>query len=1852
MAGIQKNRVFDRAALEELLQQTEQLLNSAKEVSESLQDEMQQLQELSMEVPAEAAHPAMGARAGELSGKIGDTVAEIEKTQTAIRENLEKLIQQVPMNDALSAAALKTITSTTAGMVAMAEELKAMVRQGSLHMGMDEFQRQVEDFGNRWKGAAAAAGLKMLAAATFMKGLVEYSRFSRDPVNLSTGNLYYEKEDIRLKAVMPLVFRRYYNAMDKGSSALGPGWSHSHAEAVHENKDGSLTLHMEDGKDITLEKDSAETGKIGETYRDTRSGKETVTKTKDGYRYEDRKTRHTLTFDREGRLQKREDKNGNHISYRYDENGRLTCAAVCPAQAQQEGTPGRTGQGQTQPAGTAAADTPMTMSADTPDAEPSAYLDFTYDKDGLLRTLTDHTGRTVTYFPMDGILNEVTDPMGHTTTYRYTQDKRLRMVKNPRAVMTLRNEYDEHGRITRQRFPDKSEMAYAYDDTKNTTTLTERNGAVTTYGQDDRLRNTRTAYQDGSEERDTYDGKDNRTSHIDRNGHTTWYRYDAGNRLTGIVNAMGQKTTITYDENDHPVSVRMEGQELLRSTYDRKGNLTGRSDALGRTTSYTHDHRGLPTAIKAPDGSQTSLTYDEKGNITAITDPYGAVTAYEYDDLGRITATTGPAGDRTTYTRDPMDRIRTVTDPAGNTREYTYNESGKVTKIRDFDGNEETITYNSMNRPECLTDKEGRQTIRRYDSMWNVAEEVSPTGAVTRYTYDQNNRLKRVELYENENASPATLQEHTYDPAGNLLCTKAGVYTQQNPAQEKTATQQQTGTDKGQQGQQDTPADMSVMTSMAYTYDALDRPVSATDADGNTTRYAYDPLGNLTTVTDPNGNTMTFRYNAAGELTEKTDIHGCTTRYTYNSLGQVTAVTDPDGNTTTHGYAPGGRLLKTTYPGGSSLTYTYDAGGRVKTRQHSSGYTRTYTYDSLGRITEVKSSKNQKKTYTYDPMGNVTAATDANGNTTRYTYTMSGRLATVTDPMGHTTEYTYVPLDNLLAITQKRTDRQTGGTDRAQTEEHHTTVYERDPFGRVTGTTDPLGRTEHYRYDALGRPVWKKDRDGNETTTAYTMTGQTAGIRYADGTTVEMQYDALNRLTRVKDSLGTTCIKRDRTGRITAVTDPNGQTVSYEWGALGERKSTTYPDGQQTAYTYDSLQRLTAMHIRKQEDGTQHDRNSTEDPQTITYRYDPEGRLTEKTLPGGIRTTWQYDREDGLPVSLTHTDKNGVLDHYTYAYDPMGNKTAVTRQRRGLPRESGAYTYTYDPIGRLAAVAKDGTPLRDYAYDPFSNRAHMTDHHKGSATAYTYDAADRLTASEETTREGVTRKTYEYDHRGNLTKELQAGIPVHTYAYNAMDRLEKAWSHTPDGAVQTEAVYHYNGLGQRVGKSRYTGAAGQTTGTMGQPADSMTAAVHEDYLLDLTRPYHNLLSVTRNDGAPAQTLYWDSNAAAMEENGTFHYYLQDEMGSPLRVSGYDSTDSMADGNHDTAAAYLTYGYDEFGNDLARTTGKELEEAGIPSPYTMQGEGQPFGYTGYRYDTLGATYFAQAREYDPQTGRFHAQDVIAGNGAVPVTLNRYGYCWGNPVSFTDYDGMKGYYFYDPLTYTGVDHNGNTYTADIDKIVNADIKNLEEVYDTTIELIPMNSQFNKEYTTFSDAWNSMDDSSEEIDVVVIMTHANNDYFVTDSVMNGDSRETTAEMYRGDIANLDDKNIDTLLLLGCSMGIKDQLAGSKDRNNEGADFSNNCLASQFYQKDHRKTIGQVIAANGSVMHGTDSEGKRIIYAIPNGLAGTENAAFRRCYIDENGQFKVDEEIDIRLYMGDISDKGYEGICEQDGKKYDKKK
>lgn len=100
------------------------------------------------------------------------------------------------------------------------------------------------------------------------------------------------------------------------------------------------------------------------------------------------------------------------------------------------------------------------------------------------------------------------------------------------------------------------------------------------------------------------------------------------------------------------------------------------------------------------------------------------------------------------------------------------------------------------------------------------------------------------------------------------------------------------------------------------------------------------------------------------------------------------------------------------------------------------------------------------------------------------------------------------------------------------------------------------------------------------------------------------------------------------------------------------------------------------------------------------------------------------------------------------------------------------------------------------------------------------------------------------------------------------------------------------------------------------------------------------------------------------------YYLQDHLGSPIRLLG--------DKENDTPLAY-----DEFG---------------VPVIGMGGNSGNPFGFTGYQVDYVSGLYYAQARYYEPKVARFGAEDPI-GNG-----VNWYTYCENNPVVFIDPLGL--------------------------------------------------------------------------------------------------------------------------------------------------------------------------------------------------------------------------------------------------------
>lgn len=722
-----------------------------------------------------------------------------------------------------------------------------------------------------------------------------------------------------------------------------------------------------------------------------------------------------------------------------------------------------------------------------------------------------------------------------------------------------------------------------------------------------------------------------------------------------------------------------------------------------------------------------------------------------------------------------------------------------------------------------------------------------------------------------------------------------------------------------------------------YAYDESDRLVRMEAADGAVTTFGYDQEGNLVSETDALGHVTEYTYDDLGRRTGVMDAAGAVTGIIYNEAGNVAEIRYPNGSRTMYAYERGGRIESVLYPDGSGESYAYDAAGNMTDRTTNAGEHWHYSHDALDRITAITNPAGGGAKFTYDALGRVTKAEDENGNTTCYEYTPNGNLAKVTDALGNETFYQY---DAMGHLTQSSCTGANG-------EEPQNTTYTWDKEGHVLAVADPLGDVERYTYDPAGRMKAKVDKDGYETSFHYGKDGQVEEICYADGRTVSLTYNAIRQLEEVKDWLGTTRISMDEAGRVSSVTDPYGKTVGYEWGSMGERTAVLYPDGRKAAYEYNKVMQLTAMKLI----------SNKEQEKTIRYCYDEAGRLTGKQFPGGNRTDYHYNGA-GKVEEILHTGAD-FTERYHYGYDVMGNKITAEKERPGLPEDSGNFSYGYDELNRLIHVSQNGKTLRSYGYDAFGNRSSKTEYQTAGelVTTYRYNTKNQL--MQETDAGGT--KDYAYDHRGNLLSVTSGEEVLKAYGFDAANQMSSSMGRT-DGTIQ-KAVYQYNGLGHRMGQSIATGDAA--------PARTIR------YTLDLTRQYHNLLQKTGN--GPDQTYFWDGNVAGMEEEGRDHFYFQDDLGSPMRLTD------------ETGRSEEAYGFDEFGNNIR--TAKDI----------FQDSMQSFGFTGYQMDGAGGLYFAQARRYDAGAGRFVSEDLLKGHIAVPYTMNHYNYCWNRPMDLVDLNG---------------------------------------------------------------------------------------------------------------------------------------------------------------------------------------------------------------------------------------------------------
>ena len=963
-------------------------------------------------------------------------------------------------------------------------------------------------------------------------------------------------------------------------------------------------------------------------------------------------------------------------------------------------------------------------------------------------------------------------------------------------------------------------------------------------------------------------------------------------------------------------------------TFDGRGLLLTRKDRNGNTDSFFHNASGQLMKVSGACGGEFTYTYNREGNLIRVEDHTGRMVRLRYR-YGRLWQFVNESGQTYTYGYNEDGRLESIVTPRGITGVYNeYDAANRVVKQVLPDGGVAEMMYDDENMRSYVKNPDGSMVVHEMDERMRNVKNIYADGEET-FGYNDNNQRT---FYVDKNGNKT---KYRYDGRGNLAAVTNAL---------------------GQVTE--------------YTYDSGNRLLTVKECGKIISRNAYDEEGRLVKSTDALGRSRRIVYNGKGlpEQLERED--GSLLYVRYDDRGNIIGTTDSNGVATAYTYDILNRLVMSADAEGNAVCYEYDAESRVTAVINPEGNTRTYTYNESGEPVCIRDFDGNGVTVEYDCMNRPGKITDKEDGITLRRYDLMGNLAEEISPSGAVTTYTYDRNGHMVKTELRKTGE--------EAESSFSCIYEYDPVGnvlhgRVLDGGKVTAEVSHV-YDVLDRVIQTVDPVGNRTEYDYRPDGHLGGIVYGDGSRVELEYTPLGQIALVRDWNGETKIERNRQGRPVRVTDHTGKTVEYEWGAMGEKKSMTYPDGKKIRYGYDGQLRLEKL-VREE-------RGKTD--LCITYRYDGEGRLSEKNA-GGLCTVWQYNAV-GLPEELIHRDGRDILDRYRYEYDAVGNKTGIKKERKGLPGENGTYGFLYDPLNRLTDVEKDGKPIRKYIYDSFGNRTGMMDYSAGRTYIYTYNMLNQLAGEEIwegdvacTWSGGIQReadmiKTYAYDLRGNLISECTGETQSRRYVYNAGNRLSEFRD-----SRGMQSLYCYNGLGYRTAK--------------------VSGDRKETYFLDLMAPGGRLLEFQR--GEERQNIYWDLSPAAVEDTGKSpRYYMNDELGSPLRVLYATGRGSA-------------YGYDEFGNDLHDMHGADS----FGTPYAKQGEEQPFGYTGYRYDGDSGTYFAQAREYDAGRGRFMARDThwnadnsiygdIPAGGFVPnmdavrQSTNVYAYCMNNPVRYVD------------------------------------------------------------------------------------------------------------------------------------------------------------------------------------------------------------------------------------------------------------
>jgi RHS repeat-associated protein len=1233
-------------------------------------------------------------------------------------------------------------------------EVRISATDGAGHTNLLSKTIWIDNFDKKWTGSESFY-------PTYPINLLDGNGF----VNLYNGSLNIQEVDFSLPATgFSLALGRSYSSNLHNNGLLGKGWYSNLDEHLVFNTndveyyDPDGTVHrfnlLADGKFSTPTGTSYKL-----TFGDTNLYELTE---KNG-------SLSTKRFNRDGRVEKIVDTNGNSIQYQY-ENERLKS---------------------------------ITSSTKS--------ITLNYNDDHTIESAVFSTGEKVSYFYNGGYLTDTkiftkSGKLSSSTHYDY-QDGKMQTVVSENG---LKVEFGFNGNRLVQTKTKRSTRVV--DETKNFPEKTY-DSIIDKFSYN---LTTNKIYST------IYSINSNKTS---KNLANTEFELNKEGNLSK------QNIIRTYVENEDPEAANQDKKNILLSTEYEQNRLMATTDGKGNRTTYEYDGYGnvlkthLPTVTvngvmsayvlenKYNDRGQINQAYntigqvkewkyDSKGNVEQITDEEGNVQHFEYDSFGNVKKSMSERGPLYSYLPDYSMEAKTLSD---------WKVQGTVTKVttQAKTGKQSIeIAPNGVLETNSIAIKKGRLPVLA------MLEGMAPSGTATldvKLQFLKDDTI--IKEYTETNSLTGNWSKKRVNGAVPAGATHVRVQVSNSGAVNLFVDDlvlEETGLET------------------TYIFDQTGENVKETiDPYGNKTSYTYNKYGQPLTETNSLNQTQSIEYDDQQRVKVKKDRVGRVTSFEYDDMDNVKKETNSLDQVTEYQYNEWGQLVHKILPAVEMTSYKDETVDHVEQKQAHL----YFEYDELGRKMkenveyDVNDNTLDILSQEYDGYGKVARSIDPMQNQKYFSYDKNGNNEHTIDfaakpiQVGEGQEKFLIAKGEMYA-SYDEWNRQITETDNTGNRDVLTMTNTYDSESHLIHTKDAEGTEFHYTFNALDENIYTKDNSTPVVETWSYFDGLGNPAITISGNTVEYAVtDANGNLLETIDHKGTkTTFEYNAVGDKVKQTNPDGTTIDWTYNEEGQIKSETQKVEDKedtTTYLVTTYHYTDAAEVdyQKLESQVNHKDTKKTDKSLLKeteLKYDAMGRIVRELSKVYEANSSQFKKSD---VRFLYDLKGNLIHKWIY---DESSQTVLKNSGTIYPFVRSESNYKFDANNRflLEEKVENGIVMTKTYKD--DENAETIKSAIGSTTVYynANDLAEKVytpasemyqflyTASESINMVKGPRLTVNMDYGRNEKMSLIKTIKKDTtnvlfseeYLYNAEEQIESAtnpldgkkeYTYTPEGFLKT-----------------------------------------------------------------------------------------------------------------------------------------------------------------------------------------------------------------------------------------------------------------------------------------------------------------------------------------------------------------------------------------------------------------------------------------------------------------------------------